>query len=150
VNDTYGHADGDRLLVALADHLARQVRATDTVARLSGDEFVVLLEDLYSEEAATSAAHKLLRSFDEPIFIDDDRALSISASIGIAVAPRCSLNPNELLEMADREMYVVKRNGGRGIKLVSEKESALSFSEKGTCNTLSSKVPAPFAIHQSA
>jgi diguanylate cyclase (GGDEF)-like protein len=150
VNDTYGHADGDRLLVSLADHLQRQVRATDTVARLAGDEFVLLLEDLYSEEAAVSAAHKLLRSFDEPIFIDDDRAFSISASIGIAVAPRCSLDPNELLAMADREMYVVKRNGGRGIKLVPEKESGLSSSEKGTCTLLSSKVPAPFAIRQSA
>jgi diguanylate cyclase (GGDEF)-like protein len=150
VNDTYGHADGDRLLVALADHLQRQVRVTDTVARLAGDEFVLLLEDLYSEEAALSAAHKVLRSFDEPIFIDDDRALSITASIGIAVAPRCSLDPNELLAMADREMYVVKHNGGRGVKLVPEKESGVPFSEKGTCTTLSSKAPAPFAIHQSA
>ena len=52
--------------------------------------------------------------------------------------------------MADREMYVVKRNGGRGIKLVAEKESGVPFSEKGTCTTLSSKAPAPFAIHQSA
>ena len=80
----------------------------------------------------------------------DDRAFSISASIGIAVAPRCSLDPNELLAMADREMYVVKRNGGRGIKLVPEKESSPSSSEKGTCTLLSSKVPAPFAIRQSA
>jgi diguanylate cyclase (GGDEF)-like protein len=150
VNDTYGHAGGDRVLVSLANHLQRQVRVTDTVARLAGDEFVVLLEDLYSEEAAISAAHNLLRSFDEPIFIDDDRALSISASIGIAVAPRCSLDPNELLAMADHEMYVVKRNGGRGIKLVPEKESGVPFSEKGTCNSLSSKALAPFAIHQSA
>ncbi len=150
VNDRYGHADGDRLLVAVADHLQRQVRVTDTVARLAGDEFVLLLEDLYSEEAALSAAHMVLRSFDEPIFIDDDRALSITASIGIAVAPRCSLDPNDLLAMADREMYVVKHNGGRGVKLVPEKESGVPFSEKGTCNTLSSKAPAPFAIHQSA
>jgi diguanylate cyclase (GGDEF)-like protein len=150
VNDTYGHADGDRLLVRLADHLQRQVRATDTVARLAGDEFVLLLEDLYSEEAALSAARKLLRSFDEPIFIDDDRALSVSASVGIAVAPRCSLDPNELLAMADREMYAVKRNGGRGIKLASEKESGTSLTEKGACTTLSSKDPVPFAIRQSA
>jgi GGDEF domain-containing protein len=92
----------------------------------------------------------VLRSFDEPIFIDDDRALSITASIGIAVAPRCSLDPNELLAMADREMYVVKHNGGRGVKLVPEKESGVPFSEKGTCTTLSSKAPAHFAIHQSA
>jgi diguanylate cyclase (GGDEF)-like protein len=150
INDTHGHADGDRLLIRLADHLQRQVRATDTVARLAGDEFVLLLEDLYSEEAAVSAAHKLLRSFDEPIFIDDDRALSISASIGIAIAPRCSTDPKELLALADHEMYVVKRNGGAGVKLAAGKESAAHFSQKGTCTPLSSKDPAPFAIRQSA
>jgi diguanylate cyclase (GGDEF)-like protein len=150
VNDTYGHADGDRLLVRLAEHLQRHVRATDTVARLAGDEFVLLLEDLYSEEAAVSAAHKLLRSFDEPFFIDDDRALSIGASIGIAVAPRCSTNPSELLALADHEMYVVKRNGGRGVKLAAEKETRRSFSEKALCTSPSSKDPIPFAIRQSA
>jgi diguanylate cyclase (GGDEF)-like protein len=150
INDTYGHADGDRLLVRLAAHLQRHVRATDTVARLGGDEFVLLLEDLYSEEAAVSAASKLLRSFDEPFFIDDDRAVPLSASIGIAIAPRCSANPTELLALADRQMYVVKRSGGNGLSLPPEKESATSFSEKGTCTTLSSMGRAPFAIRQSA
>jgi diguanylate cyclase (GGDEF)-like protein len=150
VNDTYGHADGDRLLVCLADHLQRHVRATDTVARLAGDEFVLLLEDLYSEEAAVSAAHKVLRSFDYPIFIDDDRAISIGASIGIAVAPRCSNDPKELLALADREMYAVKRNGGRGVKLAAEKETITPFSEKGTCVMPSSMDQVPFEIRRSA
>jgi len=118
VNDTLGHDAGDRLLKELSDHLQSHFRPTDTVARLGGDEFVVLVEDLYSEEAALSAAQKLLKSL-ACLFEIGSHNVRIGASIGVAVVPRCSTVPEELLTLADREMYAVKRSGGGGVKLVA-------------------------------
>ena len=118
VNDTFGHDAGDRLLKELSDHLQSHFRPTDTIARLGGDEFVVVVEDLYSEEAAVSAAQKLLNSLTRSFAIGPQN-VSIGASIGVAVVPRCSTVPEELLAMADHEMYAVKRSGGGGVKLVA-------------------------------
>ncbi|HZY99299.1 MAG TPA: sensor domain-containing diguanylate cyclase [Candidatus Baltobacteraceae bacterium] len=118
VNDTLGHDAGDRLLRELSDHLQSHFRPTDTIGRLGGDEFVVLVEDLYSEEAAVSAAQKLLNSLSR-LFAIGPHKVAIGASIGVAVIPRCSTDPEELLAMADREMYAVKRSGGGGVKLVA-------------------------------
>jgi diguanylate cyclase (GGDEF)-like protein len=118
VNDSLGHHAGDRLLKQIADHLLSHFRPTDTVARIGGDEFVVVVEDLYSEEAAVSAAQKLLHSLCRTFDLEG-HAVTIGASIGVAVVPRCSNVPEELLTMADREMYAVKRSGGGGVKLVA-------------------------------
>jgi len=118
VNDTFGHETGDRLLKELSNHLQSHFRPTDTIARLGGDEFVVVVEDLYSEEAAVSAAQKLLNSLTRT-FALAPHSVTIGASIGVAVVPRCSTVPEELLSMADREMYAVKRSGGGGVKLVA-------------------------------
>lgn len=118
INDTLGHETGDRLLKELSDHMQSHFRPTDTIARLGGDEFVVIVEDLYSEEAAISAAQKLLTSLTRTFTIGP-HSVTIGASIGVAVVPRCSTVPEELLAMADREMYSVKRDGGGGVKLVA-------------------------------
>jgi diguanylate cyclase (GGDEF)-like protein len=118
VNDTLGHEAGDGLLKELSDHMQSHFRPTDTIARLGGDEFVVLVEDLYSEEAAVSAAQKLLTSLTRTFAVGTHN-VTIAASIGVAVIPRCSTVPEELLAMADREMYAVKRGGGAGVKLVA-------------------------------
>jgi diguanylate cyclase (GGDEF)-like protein len=118
VNDTLGHDAGDHLLKELSDHLQSHFRPTDTIARLGGDEFVVVVEDLYSEEAAASAAQKLLNSLARTFAIGAHN-VTIGASIGVAVVPRCSTVPDELLAMADREMYAVKRAGGGGVKVVA-------------------------------
>ena len=150
VNDAYGHEFGDRVLTCVADRLSRHVRATDTVARLGGDEFVVLIDELFTEEAGVDAARKILRSFDEP-FALDNRTVSISASIGIAVYPRCGESPEALLACADREMYAVKRNGGSGVKLAAiGQESGGANAENSACLVLSSADPRPFATLESA
>lgn len=151
VNDTYGHSFGDRLLASVGDRLTRHVRASDTVSRLGGDEFVVLIEDLFSDEAAVDAARKILRSFDEAFSIDD-RRVTLGASIGIATFPHSARTPRELIDAADREMYVVKRNGGCGIKLAHpEEESALRATEKAVCPQVhSSPEHRHFATRQSA
>jgi len=116
INDTYGHAVGDAYLVEFALRLARNVRASDTVTRLAGDEFVIVLEDLESERAAVEAAEKIAAVLREPLAIG---ALNIEvrASIGLAVSPRDGESVKELLERADLAMYEAKRRGGAGISI---------------------------------
>ncbi len=130
VNDTYGHATGDAFLVEFALRLSRNVRASDTVTRLSGDEFVVVLEDLENERAASEAARKMAAVLREPLTVG---ALNIdmSASIGLAVSPRDGESVKELLERADLAMYDAKRRGGSGVgigggRLLAKKVAAWS------------------------
>ena len=150
INDAHGHDFGDRVLASVAQRLNRHVRATDMVARLGGDEFVIVIEDLYSDEAALDAARKLLCSFDEPLVVDD-RTVRVSASIGVATYPGAGTTPRELLQLADREMYTVKRNGGSGVKLARrQKESTVATAENPSCRVLSSPDPLHFATLESA
>ncbi|HVA28599.1 MAG TPA: diguanylate cyclase [Candidatus Baltobacteraceae bacterium] len=149
INDAHGHAVGDRVLVEVAERLGRHVRASDTVARYGGDEFVVLIDDLFTDDAGVDAARKILHSFDEP-FLIGPRSIGVSASIGIATYPRCGATPQELLAAADREMYVVKRNGGSGIKLApAREESAVATTEKTACQVPSSPAHHLFATLES-
>jgi diguanylate cyclase (GGDEF)-like protein/PAS domain S-box-containing protein len=117
VNDSYGHACGDELLAQIGTRLNHYVRSGDTVARMSGDEFVVVLDRLASHDDVLAAARKLLRSFETPFHLDGRLDCRVGVSIGVAIYPECAETPQELVDIADREMYVVKRNGGRGIKV---------------------------------
>lgn len=117
VNDTFGHACGDELLALIGTRLNHYVRSGDTVARMSGDEFVVVLDGLTSHEDALAAARKILQSFEIPFHLNGQTDCRVGVSVGVAVYPECATTPHGLLDVADREMYVVKRNGGRGIKV---------------------------------
>ena len=117
VNDTFGHAKGDELLALIGTRLNHYVRSGDTVARMSGDEFVVVLDDLSSADDALAAARKILRSFEMPFHLDGRLDCRVGVSIGVAVYPQCHESARGLIDIADGEMYVVKRNGGRGIKV---------------------------------
>jgi len=141
VNDTYGHAAGDDLLAAIGSRLSRHVRLSDTVSRISGDEFVVVLDQLTSQEDAVDAARKIAKCFDIP-FTLGQRECRVSASIGVSTYPETGSTPRELLEIADAEMYIVKRNGGRGIKAAaSRKETQTAGDEKSPCRTSSAGAP---------
>jgi diguanylate cyclase (GGDEF)-like protein len=113
VNDTYGHAAGDHLLLATADVLNEQLRTTDVIARFGGDEFVVLLPAVEAGDAA-AVAEKLLRAFEEVEGgTADDRPLRLRASIGVAHTDRAGWPaPEALLVAADRALYLAKREGG--------------------------------------
>ena len=123
VNDTFGHAKGDELLALIGTRLNHYVRSGDTVARMSGDEFVIVLDDLSSAEDALAAARKILRSFETPFHLDGRLDCRVGVSIGVAVYPQCPGSARGLIDLADREMYVVKRNGGRGIKVACPSSS---------------------------
>ncbi len=135
INDTYGHGVGDDILEAIGARLSHHVRSRDTVARMSGDEFVVLLDEVGSREDALYAARKILKSFEMPFHIAGHIDCRIGVSIGVAIHPECSGSAKALIDIADREMYIVKRNGGRGIKIAcatsSEDHSPLCTAVNG-------------------
>jgi diguanylate cyclase (GGDEF)-like protein/PAS domain S-box-containing protein len=115
VNDSLGHLVGDGLLCEVTTRLAKGLRAEDTLARMGGDEFVVLLEGLDSSpqvaaEAAAATAEKLLKSLVGTCWIDGHE-LSISASIGIALHPFSSQGAADVLKQADTAMYRAKQGG---------------------------------------
>ena len=110
VNDSLGHAIGDQLLVAIARRLEACLRAEDTVARIGGDEFVVLLEDIDSINEATSIVNRLQKKITSPIVLDGHEVF-ITASIGIALSSGGYLEPTNLLRDADTAMYRAKELG---------------------------------------
>lgn len=115
VNDTYGHAEGDELLKIVAQRLNACMRSGDTVARKGGDEFVVLLPDLYYAEDATIIAAKILDSFSQP-FKAGGQECRVTASIGIAIYPRDGESVDTLLKHADIAMYRVKTDGKNDLR----------------------------------
>jgi diguanylate cyclase (GGDEF)-like protein len=118
VNDTHGHAVGDRLLQLVADRMANLVRASDTVARYGGDEFVVVLSDLDSQDAALLVANNIVDAMSEP-FLVDHVELTVGCSIGIALYPDHGDDEQTLQQAADQAVYQAKLEGKQCAKIVS-------------------------------
>ena len=125
VNDTLGHAAGDRLLIEIASRLRRTVRESDTVARLGGDEFTFLLPGIQSGEDAARAAQKILDAVSRPLEIDGHR-LYVTTSIGISLYPADGEETEALLSGADIAMYRAKDLGRNGFQLSSPAMNAQS------------------------
>jgi diguanylate cyclase (GGDEF)-like protein/PAS domain S-box-containing protein len=118
VNDTLGHAAGDELLRIAAGRLAYCVRGYDTVSRLSGDEFAILLPEVRSGDDLGRVARKILESFNEP-FILEGKEVFVGCSIGIAVYPSDGETADNLLKQADSAMYFAKRSGRHTFRFYS-------------------------------
>lgn len=115
INDTYGHAEGDRLLVQVAKRMSGALRDVDTIARIGGDEFVCLLPDLTDEVDAKLILGRLSASFEEPIWVGNanfGEYVTISSSIGVVFTKGEEVDPDTLLRQADQLMYRAKRLGG--------------------------------------
>lgn len=111
INDRYGHATGDLVLIHVARVLQAQVRAADTVARYGGDEFLVILPDLQVADDALTVAAKIGAALRGPVRIGP-QDLTIGVSIGIASCPEHAATPEALIAAADAAMYRAKRGGG--------------------------------------
>jgi diguanylate cyclase (GGDEF)-like protein/PAS domain S-box-containing protein len=117
INDTFGHATGDRVLSAVGERLVRAVRGGDTVARVGGDEFLVLLSD-NDESEAEAVARKILERISAPLTIERDE-LYLTTSIGVALYPADGEDAQTLIRHADGAMYRVKESGGHALELSS-------------------------------
>jgi diguanylate cyclase (GGDEF)-like protein/PAS domain S-box-containing protein len=119
INDVHGHAGGDLVLKEFARRLRRCVRETDTVARLAGDEFVILLENLRDAAEAQKVARKVLAAFDPPVALGEE-SLSVGTSIGVVFDDAGQHSPDDLLAMADEALYRAKRMGRGRVQLWRE------------------------------
>ncbi|MDT8409909.1 MAG: EAL domain-containing protein [Wenzhouxiangellaceae bacterium] len=115
VNDTQGHESGDRILVDASRRLVALLRSQDTIARIGGDEFLILIDDVEGPADMTHVATKILEAFRKPFEIER-REFMLTASIGIAVAPEDGLTARDLMRNADTAMYHAKNEGRNGFQ----------------------------------
>jgi len=109
INDSYGHAAGDKVLRIVSDRLRTSVRGADTVGRQGGDEFLCLLTEVKDDTDVANAAAKLIENIGQPIEFDG-LTLSVKPSIGIALYPEDGKSANDLLKNADEAMYKAKQS----------------------------------------
>ncbi|MEA2008525.1 MAG: diguanylate cyclase [Chloroflexota bacterium] len=110
VNDTLGHKAGDQLLKMIGQRLSKLMRKSDTVARIGGDEFILLLPEMTQTLDATETAQRILKAVHEPLTFND-QTLQITTSIGIAIYPDDGEQITTLMRNADSAMYYVKEHG---------------------------------------
>ena len=110
INDIHGHSKGDKILILVASRLKKLLRNGDTLSRLGGDEFTILLEDINSSVIASTIALKILNAFNEPFHVDGTK-FYITSSIGISLAPTDSNSAENLLKYAETAMYAAKNKG---------------------------------------
>jgi diguanylate cyclase (GGDEF)-like protein/PAS domain S-box-containing protein len=118
VNDSYGHLVGDRLLIQVAHRLRRSVSAADTVARFSGDEFVMLVEDVPGVDQLEQIAQRVYRSLEAPFDLGEV-VIHVSASIGVAAA-HANEGREDVLAAADTAAYAAKAAGGNCVRMASD------------------------------
>lgn len=111
INDTLGHAKGDRLIQEVSNRLRNAIRSCDTLARWGGDEFILLLTDMDEVQNTTIVTAKILRLLNEKPFVIGDTEIITTASIGIALYPQDGQDPETLLKQADTAMYEAKKKG---------------------------------------
>ncbi len=140
INDSLGHPVGDELLHRVSHRLLQFIRADDTLARLSGDEFVLMIEDVVSLDSLTLVLEKIMNSFGDPFTLKRHQ-IQVSASIGVSVFPDDGLNNDELLRNADAAMYRAKDEGRNNYQFYTREmtESALEhiFLDHAIHNALS-------------
>ena len=130
INDGLGHNVGDGVLVEVANRFSNVLRSEDTVARVGGDEFIVIAQDLESALNASKIATNLLESIQKEMFVEGHK-IKIGASIGISIYPNDGLSGDELVRQADIAMYDAKEHGRNIYRYISQELSSDAF-EKAT------------------
>lgn len=110
INDSWGHEIGDAILIEFSNRIRSVIRAEDTLSRLGGDEFTLIMQNLKNPEDAKILAEKIIAAFVKPIVLGDN-ALHITTSIGISLYPDDCQSEQELLLLADKAMYRAKKDG---------------------------------------
>jgi len=131
INDSLGHSAGDWVLQRVAEWMGMCVRVSDTVARIGGDEFVVLLPDLRTVSDAMRVADKIRIATTRPLAVPSGNALTVSCSIGMAVYPVDASDAQTLFRHADDAMYRAKRAGRSGGPVSRDASRGLSSAYPG-------------------
>lgn len=128
VNDGLGHAAGDSLLKQVAHRLSERVRQEDTLGRLSGDEFILVLEHLRHPQQAGQVASAILESLSQPFTLEGGQQVYVRASIGVSLYPQDGQDASELIRNADAAMYESKRRGRNNFNFYTEAFTAVATS----------------------
>ncbi len=126
INDSLGHATGDKFLKMVTQRLKNNIRKSDTLARVGGDEFTIIMEDISSMEDSSLLAQKILNMLVEPFDIDG-RVLYMTGSIGISLYPQDGENVDDLLKYADTAMYKAKDEGRNNFQFYSSDMTELAL-----------------------
>ena len=141
INDSFGHFIGDEFLIAISQHIKQSLRETDTVVRIGGDEFVVILADLTNEESVKIPIQNLLEACQTPININQ-LSLTVSASMGYSLykggADAGETDIDELIRQADKAMYVIKQSGKNGVHRYDEQIDTLNNTRTETLKNIES------------
>jgi diguanylate cyclase (GGDEF)-like protein/PAS domain S-box-containing protein len=119
INDTYGHAVGDKCLAVVASRLKSRIRQVDTIARIGGEEFMAVVGGLRGSAVALKVAQQLLHAFREPVRLGDCD-LQVTISIGVAIYPDHATDATELRRLADQALYRAKREGRDCVRMAGE------------------------------
>ncbi len=135
VNDSYGHEVGDKVLVHTAQGIRSVLRAHDTVARIGGDKFVILLTELKTRSRIIEVMQRVLEVARRPMDIDG-RHIALSASAGVAIYPEINLSADELLRFADQAMYRAKQEGRNRFIVFDAREELMGRERQGRLQAL--------------
>ena len=119
INDSVGHANGDLLLATVGQRLLSSVRESDTVARMGGDEFVIVMAEFRTRQDVERCGQQIIRNTSQPIAIDG-RMVSLTLSVGVSIFPEGGRTAEELLRYADAAMYTVKDTGRNNLCIFDE------------------------------
>jgi len=126
INDTLGHHTGDEVLIETAKRFKNVLREEDTLSRLGGDEFTIILKDIQTQQSASVVAEKLINSLKEPLTIKN-KTFHIAASIGISIYPKDADNQEDLIKFADAAMYKAKDEGRNNYQFYSSEITQQTF-----------------------
>ena len=119
INDSLGHSSGDALLVAVGKRLRSSVRESDTIARMGGDEFVIIMADFQSLEDVERCGLQMVERVAKPTVVGD-REINVTVSVGLCIYPDYGLEAEQLLRNADAAMYAVKNSGRNGLRIFAQ------------------------------
>jgi diguanylate cyclase (GGDEF)-like protein/PAS domain S-box-containing protein len=147
INDTHGHHVGDELLIVVSQRMKKALRKGDTLARIGGDEFVVVMVDLENIEDSKPVLERLLKATADPVTLDNT-VMQLSASIGVTFFPQDDVDADQLMRHADHAMYIAKHAGKNRYHLFdNEQDNAMKIQQEDIGDICLALARGEFILH---